>query len=134
MGNYGRIADSIVGWGSSTGQWARIENKCVIGEDVHMKVGCPRQTVRVLIVLESCSRSALAESCWVLGFAAAGLQSSHAFHGRCRTMCLAPAGSTLPWLLRSIAPKAVRNTPTAQHMLPEVPCVWSALPDCLACR
>lgn len=38
VGNYGRIADSIVGWGSSTGQWARIENKCVIGEDVHMKV------------------------------------------------------------------------------------------------
>ena len=40
VSNFGRIADSIVGWGSSTGQWARIENRCVIGEDVHIKV-CP---------------------------------------------------------------------------------------------
>ena len=32
--NYSRVADSIVGWGSSVGQWARIDNKAVIGEDV----------------------------------------------------------------------------------------------------
>jgi mannose-1-phosphate guanylyltransferase len=32
--NYARVADSIVGWGSSVGQWARIDNKSVIGEDV----------------------------------------------------------------------------------------------------
>lgn len=29
-----RVADSIVGWGSSIGRWARVENKAVIGEDV----------------------------------------------------------------------------------------------------
>lgn len=34
--NYARVADSIVGWGSSVGQWARIDNKAVIGEDVFM--------------------------------------------------------------------------------------------------
>lgn len=32
--NYARVADSIVGWSSSVGQWARIDNKAVIGEDV----------------------------------------------------------------------------------------------------
>eukprot|EP00890_Picochlorum_soloecismus_P001752 jgi/Picsp_1/2578/NSC_00809-R1_gdp-mannose pyrophosphorylase len=32
--NYARIADSIIGWGTSVGRWARIENKAVIGEDV----------------------------------------------------------------------------------------------------
>lgn len=36
--NYARIADSIIGWGGSVGKWARIENKSVIGEDVHVKV------------------------------------------------------------------------------------------------
>ena len=36
--NYARMADSIIGWGSSIGQWARIENKSVIGEDVHVRV------------------------------------------------------------------------------------------------
>jgi carbonic anhydrase/acetyltransferase-like protein (isoleucine patch superfamily) len=32
------VADSIIGWGSSVGRWARIDNKSVIGEDVHVKV------------------------------------------------------------------------------------------------
>ena len=32
------MADSIIGWGSSVGRWARIDNKSVIGEDVHVKV------------------------------------------------------------------------------------------------
>jgi mannose-1-phosphate guanylyltransferase len=32
--NYARVADSIVGWGTQVGQWARIDNKAVIGEDV----------------------------------------------------------------------------------------------------
>lgn len=32
--NYARISESIVGWGTSVGQWARIDNKAVIGEDV----------------------------------------------------------------------------------------------------
>lgn len=32
--NYARVADCIVGWGSSVGQWARLDNKAVIGEDV----------------------------------------------------------------------------------------------------
>ncbi len=35
--NYARVADSIIGWGSSIGRWARIDNKSVIGEDVHIK-------------------------------------------------------------------------------------------------
>ncbi|KAL6783718.1 GMP1 [Auxenochlorella protothecoides x Auxenochlorella symbiontica] len=32
--NYARVSDSIVGWGSSVGSWARVDNKAVIGEDV----------------------------------------------------------------------------------------------------
>lgn len=32
--SFARIADSIVGWGTQVGQWARIDNKAVIGEDV----------------------------------------------------------------------------------------------------
>ena len=32
------MSDSIIGWGSSVGRWARIDNKSVIGEDVHVKV------------------------------------------------------------------------------------------------
>lgn len=32
--NYARVSDSIVGWGSSIGSWARVDNKAVIGEDV----------------------------------------------------------------------------------------------------
>ncbi|KAK9848566.1 hypothetical protein WJX84_006534 [Apatococcus fuscideae] len=35
--NFARMADSIIGWGSSIGRWARIENKSVIGEDVHVR-------------------------------------------------------------------------------------------------
>jgi len=35
--NYARIADSIIGWGSSIGRWGRIENKSVVGEDVHVR-------------------------------------------------------------------------------------------------
>ena len=34
--NYARVADSIVGWGSSLGKWSRLENKAVVGEDVHV--------------------------------------------------------------------------------------------------
>ena len=33
-----RVADSIIGWGSSIGRWGRIENKSVVGEDVHVRV------------------------------------------------------------------------------------------------
>jgi NDP-sugar pyrophosphorylase family protein len=36
--NYARVADSIIGWGSSIGRWGRIENKSVVGEDVHVRV------------------------------------------------------------------------------------------------
>lgn len=36
--DFARVADSIIGWGSSVGRWARIDNKSVIGEDVHVKV------------------------------------------------------------------------------------------------
>lgn len=35
--NYAHVADSILGWGTSVGRWARIENKAVIGEDVFIK-------------------------------------------------------------------------------------------------
>ena len=38
MKDFARINDSIIGWGSSVGKWARIDNKSVIGEDVHVKV------------------------------------------------------------------------------------------------
>ncbi len=37
VANYARIADSIVGWGSSLGKWTRVEFKSVIGEDVHVR-------------------------------------------------------------------------------------------------
>ena len=37
MKDYARVADCIIGWGSSVGRWARVENKAVIGEDVHVK-------------------------------------------------------------------------------------------------
>ena len=39
--DFARVADSIIGWGSSVGRWARIDNKSVIGEDVHVKVCHP---------------------------------------------------------------------------------------------
>lgn len=32
--DYSKVADSIIGWGTSLGKWSRIENKAVIGEDV----------------------------------------------------------------------------------------------------
>lgn len=35
--NYAHVADSILGWGTQVGRWARIENKAVIGEDVFIK-------------------------------------------------------------------------------------------------
>ncbi|CAK0785405.1 cytochrome c1 [Coccomyxa viridis] len=35
--DFARVSDSIIGWGSSVGKWARIDNKSVIGEDVHVK-------------------------------------------------------------------------------------------------
>lgn len=35
--NFTRINDSIVGWGSRVGQWACVDSKCVIGEDVTVK-------------------------------------------------------------------------------------------------
>lgn len=34
--DHARVADSIVGWESSVGKWARVENKAVIGEDCHI--------------------------------------------------------------------------------------------------
>lgn len=35
--DYAQVLGSIIGWYSSIGQWARIENGSVIGEDVHFK-------------------------------------------------------------------------------------------------
>lgn len=35
--NYALVADSIIGWSSKIGSWARVENKAVIGEDVFIK-------------------------------------------------------------------------------------------------
>lgn len=32
-----QVINSIIGWYSSVGQWSRIENGSVIGEDVHFK-------------------------------------------------------------------------------------------------
>ena len=34
--DHARVADAIVGWESSVGAWARVENKAVIGEDCHV--------------------------------------------------------------------------------------------------
>jgi mannose-1-phosphate guanylyltransferase len=31
---------SIVGWNSKIGAWSRLENHCVLGEDVQCKVNC----------------------------------------------------------------------------------------------
>lgn len=31
------VKDSIIGWYSSVGRWARIDNITVLGEDVHVK-------------------------------------------------------------------------------------------------
>ena len=135
VGNYGRIADSIVGWGSSTGQWARIENKCVIGEDVHMKVGCPGQTARVLIVLGVLQQVSIGKNL-------AGFWALLQLGCRAATPFMVDV-EPCAWLQRAvlclgccghIAPKAVRNTPLAQHMMPGIPCIGSALPECLACR
>ncbi len=35
--DYAHVQDSILGWGTQVGRWARIENKAVIGEDVFIK-------------------------------------------------------------------------------------------------
>lgn len=35
---YALVSDSIIGWSSKIGSWARIEHKAVIGEDVFVKV------------------------------------------------------------------------------------------------
>lgn len=32
--SHARVADSIIGWGSTVGSWARVDNKAVVGEDV----------------------------------------------------------------------------------------------------
>lgn len=34
--DHARVADAIVGWESSVGKWARVDNKAVIGEDCHV--------------------------------------------------------------------------------------------------
>ena len=86
VGNYGRIADSIVGWGSSTGQWARIENKCVIGEDVHMKVSWPARTSLVLVALDSCGRLPSSGLCCSWAASAVG---ADCFCGTCSAMAVA---------------------------------------------
>ena len=35
--DYALVQDSIVGWHSSVGRWARLDLCCVLGEDVHIK-------------------------------------------------------------------------------------------------
>ena len=49
--NFARVADSIIGWGSSIGRWARIDNKSVIGEDVHIKARPTGMHYKWLLVL-----------------------------------------------------------------------------------
>ncbi len=46
--DFARVADSIIGWGSSVGRWARIDNKSVIGEDVHVKARLIRPPIHCL--------------------------------------------------------------------------------------
>ena len=53
--DFARVSDSIIGWGSSVGRWARIDNKSVIGEDVHVKVTrrCCLSRIRVFSDFEA---------------------------------------------------------------------------------
>ncbi len=47
-----QVENCIVGWDSSIGSWSRLENTCVLGEDVQVKVGMSvRVTVYVAIDL-----------------------------------------------------------------------------------
>ncbi len=59
MKDFARVADSIIGWGSSVGRWARIDNKSVIGEDVHVKVCHCALTVPLQITLCATSCTAI---------------------------------------------------------------------------
>lgn len=47
LGNYCYVNDAIIGWNSSVGNWARVQESCVLGEDVHIK---PERFVRSLTV------------------------------------------------------------------------------------
>ena len=37
VGKHSCVTGSIIGWKSHVGQWARLENMCVFGEDVQCK-------------------------------------------------------------------------------------------------
>lgn len=37
-----QIDKSIIGWESTVGAWCRLENHCVLGEDVQVKVSRPK--------------------------------------------------------------------------------------------
>lgn len=41
------VDNSIIGWNSSIGKWARVQEDCVLGEDVHVK---PEKFIRSLVV------------------------------------------------------------------------------------
>jgi len=37
VGHHTKIDKSIIGWDSKVGSWCRLENQCVLGEDVAVK-------------------------------------------------------------------------------------------------
>ena len=38
MNDHSKIDNCIIGWESKVGAWSRLENHCVLGEDVQCKV------------------------------------------------------------------------------------------------
>jgi mannose-1-phosphate guanylyltransferase len=36
---HSKVDNCIIGWSSKIGRWSRVENHCVLGEDVEVKVG-----------------------------------------------------------------------------------------------
>jgi len=47
LDSFSYVEDSIIGWNSSVGTWARVQDNCFLGEDVHIK---PERFVRSLTV------------------------------------------------------------------------------------
>lgn len=57
-----QVDKSIIGWDSTIGAWSRLENHCVLGEDVQVKVRalcCCLNSASVAALLASCSAGAL---------------------------------------------------------------------------
>lgn len=62
-----QVDKSIIGWDSTVGSWCRLENHCVLGEDVQVKVG---PGLSGLLRTRCCATLATLP-CWCLGLRAA---------------------------------------------------------------